>query len=189
MFTGLIRELGKVKKRTPDTLEILSRLKPKRGASVAVNGVCLTVTKAQAGALAFDVHEETWRRTSLGRLTTGARVNLEPSLKAGDEMGGHIVSGHVDAAGEVREIMKRAGGFVIMTFSLPEALGGLVAVKGSIAVDGVSLTVTEVGEDRFSVALVPHTLKHTTLGAKKPGDPVNLEADMLARYVREALKR
>lgn len=189
MFTGLIRELGKVKKRTPAALEVFSKLKPKRGASVAVNGVCLTVTRSKGGALAFDVHEETWRRTSLGALSSGGRVNLEPSLKAGDELGGHIVSGHVDAAGEVLEVLPRAGGFVIMTFSLPEALEGLLAVKGSIAVDGVSLTVTAAGADRFSAALVPHTLKHTTLGAKKPGDPVNLEADMLARYVREALKK
>lgn len=187
MFTGLIRELGSVKARGRDSLEVRSALKPALGASVAVNGVCLTVTRRRAGALSFDVHAETWRRTALGELRPGQPVNLEPSLKAGDEMGGHIVSGHVDARAEVLEA-RRAGGFVEMAFSLPAELRGLVAVKGSIAVDGVSLTVTKVAPGRFEVALVPHTLSRTTLGSKKKGDPVNLEADMLARYVREALK-
>ena len=187
MFTGLIRELGIVKTRGAKTLEVLAGFPAPLGASVAVNGACLTVTKAAKGALSFDVSAETWRRTALGALKQGDPVNLEPSLKLGDELGGHLVSGHVDSTGKILDQELQPGGFVRMRFSLPKELMGLVAVKGSIAVDGISLTVTGLGRGWFETVLVPHTLKLTTLGTKGPGALVNLEADMLARYVAAAL--
>ncbi len=182
MFTGIINHLGTVKKRTATTLTIAAPLKPKRGASVAVNGVCLTATNG----LAFDVGPETWKRTNLGALKPGRVVNIEPSLKLGDEIGGHFVSGHVDAPADVISLEPWGEGFYRLRVELPSALRGLVAVKGSIAIDGISLTVTAVSKDRFEVMLVPHTLQNTNLGRRKAYDKVNLEADPLARYAMAA---
>ncbi|UPT75109.1 MAG: riboflavin synthase [Elusimicrobiota bacterium] len=183
MFTGIINHLGKVTKRTATTLEISAKIpKPKLGASIAVNGVCLTAT----GGLKFDVGPETWKRTSLGSLKPGAVVNVEPSLRLGDEIGGHFVSGHVDAAAKVLALEPWGEAFYRLRLELPAALRGLVAVKGSVAVDGISLTVTAVAKDHLEIMLVPHTLRNTNLGKRAAGDRVNLEADPLARYAMAA---
>lgn len=185
MFTGIINRLGTVKKRTAGTLEIAAKLpKPKLGASIAINGTCLTVVKTKNGVHSFDVGPDTWKRTNLGQLKAAQQVNVEPSLKAGQEIGGHFVSGHVDATGEIMSLEPWGEGFYRLRVELPKALKGLVAVKGSIAIDGISLTVTAVSKDAFEVMIVPHTLRHTNLGKRTPGDRVNLEADPLARYAR-----
>ena len=188
MFTGIINHLGKVQKRTATTLVISATLpKPKLGASIAVNGVCLTVTKTSGAVHSFDVGPETWARTNLGALKAGQEVNVEPSLKIGDEIGGHFVSGHVDAAADVISLEPWGeDGFWRLRVALPQSLRGLVAVKGSIAIDGISLTVTAAGRNDFKVMVVPHTLRNTNLGRRKAYDKVNLEADPLARYALAA---
>jgi len=184
MFTGIINHLGTVKKRTATTLTIAAPLKPTRGASVAINGVCLTATNG----LTFDVGPDTWKRTNLGALKIGQKVNVEPSLRLGDEVGGHFVSGHVDAAADMISLEPWGEGFWRLCVELPSALRGLVAVKGSIAIDGVSLTVTAVTKDRFEVMVVPHTLQNTNLGKRRAYDKLNLEADPLARYALAAVQ-
>lgn len=187
MFTGIINHLGTVKKRTKTTLEIAAKLpKPKLGASIAVNGVCLTVTETGGGVHSFDVGPETWNRTSLGELQAGRPVNIEPSLKLGDEIGGHFVSGHVDATGKIISLEPWGEGFYRLRVELPEILRGLVAEKGSIAIDGISLTVTKVSGSDFEAMLVPHTLQNTNLRKRAAGERVNLEADPLARYAMAA---
>ena len=189
MFTGIIQAVGKVASRKGARLELEAPARGlKAGESVAVNGVCLTVVPPLAPKrLRFDVSEETFRLTNLAALRPGDRVNLEPALKAGDPLGGHLVSGHVDARGKVLALTPQAGGFAILRVELPPALRPFVAKKGSVCVDGVSLTVAALGRDWFTIALVPHTLAHTNLGGRKRGDVVNLEADMIARYVRACL--
>jgi riboflavin synthase alpha subunit len=188
MFAGIINQLGKVQKRTATTLVIAAKLpKPKLGASIAINGVCLTVTKTSGGAHSFDMGPETVSRTNLGALKTGQAVNVEPSLRLGDEIGGHFVSGHVDAAADVISLEPWGEeGFWRLRVVLPKLLRGLVAVKGSIAIDGISLTVTSAAKNHFEVMLVPHTLQNTNLGRRKAYDKVNLEADPLARYAMAA---
>jgi len=187
MFTGIINHLGTVRKRTATTLEIAAKIsKPKLGASIAINGVCLTVVKTKNGVHGFDVGPDTWKRTNLGALKAGQAVNIEPSLRHGDEIGGHFVSGHVDAAADVISLEPWGEGFWRLRVELPKILRGLVAVKGSIAIDGISLTVTAVGAGHFEVMLVPHTLQNTNLGRRKSYDKVNLEADPLARYAMAA---
>jgi len=189
MFTGIIETLGTVAGRTDTTLLIDAKIgKPKLGASVAVNGCCLTVVETKNGKHKFDVGPETWARTNLGALDKGARVNVEPSLRVGAELGGHFVTGHVDATAKVFKLEPWGEGFWRFRAELPDNLRGLVAVKGSIAVDGISLTVTAVEKDHFEVMLVPHTLKNTTLGRRQAGARVNLEADPLARYAMNALQ-
>lgn len=185
MFTGIINHLGTVKKRTATTLDISAKLpKQKLGASVAINGVCLT----SVAGLSFDVGPDTWKRTNLGMLKVGEPVNVEPSLKLGDEIGGHFVSGHVDATGEILSFEPWTEGFYRLRVALPKDLRGLVAVKGSIAIDGISLTVTGAAKDHFEVMLVPHTLQNTNLRKRAPGDLLNLEADPLARYAMAAAR-
>jgi riboflavin synthase len=191
VFTGIVRELGAVEalEDSPDGIRLLVRAPDTAaeaavGDSVSVNGVCLTAVAADAGVLAFDAVPETLRRSSLGRLAAGARVNVEPALRAGEPLGGHFVQGHVDGVGRVRRA--DAEGFEI------EAGGEILRYcveKGSIAVEGVSLTIAALGEDSFTVALVPHTREVTTLGALAEGDEVNLEADMLAKHVERLLER
>lgn len=189
MFTGIVQKLGVVKKARGNTLEIGAALpRLKAGDSVAINGACLTVTRRLKGRLAFDVSAETRRLTNLEGLKPGMRVNLEPALRSGDALGGHLVSGHVDARAAVLEREVLPEGFLRLRVELPASLRGLAAVKGSVVVDGVSLTVTGVGRDYFETVLVPHTLSRTTLGERRPGDAVNLEADMIARYVRSVLE-
>jgi riboflavin synthase len=158
------------------------------GDSIAINGVCLTAVFSDGLLLAFDAVPETLARTSLGELEEGAQVNLEPALKAGDALGGHYVQGHVDGVGSVRDVQSEGEGKRI-TFDAPPELLRYVVEKGSIAVQGTSLTVAAVDGRGFAVALIPHTLTHTTLGELEPEDRVNLEADVLAKYVEKLLHR
>lgn len=192
MFTGIITHLGRVRafeERGDWRLVVRVPFDPasaKLGASVACSGVCLTVVGYEADALAFDVSAETVSKTTLGRWREGGAVNLERSLKLGDELGGHLVYGHVDGLARLVE-RRPEGASTRFVFEAPEALAGLIAPKGSIALDGVSLTVNEVEGRRFGVNVIPHTLAVTTLGERQPGDELNAEADMLARYVARLL--
>ena len=189
MFTGIVQTLGRVERYRDGKLRLKAKLqRPRLGASVAVNGVCLTVVASRGGALDFDVSPETLRLTNLGRLAPGAPVNLETSLKLGDGLDGHLVSGHVDAVAKVLQLESLKDGSRRFRVELPAKLRPLVAYKGSIAVDGTSLTVTGVSKTWFETVLIPHTLKATNLGARKRGELVNLEADMLARYVQVSLQ-
>jgi riboflavin synthase len=186
MFTGLVADLGTVKTvdATEDgvRLEVESRLELSEGDSIAVNGVCLTATTLDGGTFRADVMHETLRRSSLGSVSEGAQVNLELPLRADDRLGGHFVQGHVDGLGAVRDVAEE--GFArVVTVEAPPELLRYVVEKGSIAVDGVSLTVASLGDDWFSVSLIPETLERTILGAAGPGQPVNLEVDVLAKYV------
>jgi riboflavin synthase len=174
VFTGIVQERGRVASFDNGRLVVESSLRPAIGDSVSVEGVCLTVVQADNGTLAFDVVEETLSRAK----PFGDEVNLEPALRAGDPLGGHYVQGHVDGVGRVRSLEK--GSLVV---EAPPELLRYAVEKGSIAIDGVSLTISALQEGAFEVALVPHTLEVTTLGALRPGDPVNLEVDVLAKYV------
>ncbi|HZB23773.1 MAG TPA: riboflavin synthase [Gaiellaceae bacterium] len=179
MFTGLVREKGRVASFDNGRLVVEATVDAAIGDSVSVNGVCLTVVERQDGALAFDVVAETIARTK----PFVGEANLEPSLRAGDPMGGHVVQGHVDGIGRVRAL--GADGRLVV--EAPAEILAYVVEKGSIAVDGVSLTVAWVHRDAFEVALVPHTLEVTTLGSLREGDAVNLEVDVLAKYVERLL--
>ena len=156
------------------------------GDSIALNGCCLTVVSHRAGTLVFDAGPETLSRTNLGRLAAGSHVNLERSLRVGDRMGGHFVTGHIDAVGQLAA-RENLGEWSNLWFSAPPDLARQMASKGSIAVDGVSLTLVDVEAERFSVQLIPHTLAVTTLGKLAVGDPVNLETDLLAKYAQRQL--
>jgi riboflavin synthase len=165
--------------------ELLSTAKI--GDSIAINGCCLTVVGVAAGGLAFDAGAETLSRTNLGQLKTGDRVNVERSLRLGDSLGGHLVTGHIDGLGTVDQRQDDAQ-WCTMWFRAAAPLMRQMASKGSIAVDGVSLTLVDVVAERFSVALIPHTLSATTLGSRRVGDAVNLETDVLAKYVERQLQ-
>ena len=156
------------------------------GDSVAVNGVCLTVAAHKGAVIEFDVIPETLERSNLGALTSGAAVNLEPSLKVGDTLDGHLVYGHVDATTVIQRVDPEGQG-VRMWCAIPPVIAPLVCRKGYVAIDGISLTVAEVTDASFAVALIPETLKRTTLGRKRPGDALNVEADPVARYVAAVL--
>lgn len=189
MFTGLVEALGVVQERTvvgPGCRLVIHepRIAPELslGESVAVNGACLTVVWQDPTAFAFEVGPETLLRTNLGSLGQGDRVNLERSLRLSERLGGHLVQGHVDGLGSVSERISQ-GEWVTVWFRCPRDLAAQMVTKGSVAVDGVSLTLVDVEPERFSVALIPHTLEHTTLGFKAPGTPVNLETDLIAKYV------
>lgn len=190
MFTGIVQALGEVqavsRKGGDAELTIGAGALPLEhmavGDSIAVAGICLTVTRIEARRFAADVSNETLSRTTLGSLRPGSAVNLESALRAGDALGGHYVTGHVDGVGRVAAL-EDDGRSRRLALELPEALARYVAAKGSITVDGVSLTVNDVEGCRFSVNLIPHTRAVTTLGALKAGDAVNLEIDILARYV------
>lgn len=182
MFTGIVREQGRVASFDEGRLVVESGLAAGIGDSIAVDGVCLTVVEAQDGRLAFDVMMETLRRAK----PFGKEVNLEPALRAGDPLGGHYVQGHVDAVGTVRSVEREADGKYVWIDAVFDLLRYLVA-KGSITVEGVSLTIAELDERGFAVALVQHTLEVTTLGRLEPGDGVNLEIDVLAKYVERLL--
>lgn len=192
MFTGLVQDVGTVTglRREGGSVHIAleTRLGDELGPgdSLAVSGVCLTVTRCTRRSAVATAIPETLSRTNLGALSVGDRVNLEPALRAGDRMGGHIVQGHVDGAGHVRQARQR-GLSLELSLDAPGALLRYVVEKGSIAIDGVSLTVASVSEVGFSVALVPHTLGVTTLEHLRPGDRVNLEVDILAKYVERLL--
>jgi riboflavin synthase len=192
MFTGIVTALGTVRAITPlgDSADMrLTIAAPwpdtaaiSIGASIGCSGCCLTAVEVGADWFAADASAETLSKTTLGRWQAGTRVNLERSLRLGDELGGHLVSGHVDGVGEVRSVAPEHGSMRFV-FQVPTDLARFIAAKGSVAVDGVSLTVNEVTDDTFGVNIIPHTAAVTGLGALRPGDPVNLEIDMLARYV------
>jgi riboflavin synthase len=188
VFTGLIREVGRVVSFADGRLTIESGQEAALGDSIAIDGVCLTVVATDGGTLAFQAVPETLARTSLGTLEPGSRVNLEPALRAGEPLGGHYVQGHVDGVGTVRSVEPEGEGKRIWTDAPPELLRYIVE-KGSIALQGTSLTVAAVDDEGFAVALIPHTLQETTLGGLAAGDRVNLEADVLAKYVEKLLPR
>ena len=194
MFTGIITDIGELVTRWEGCFTIRCGYPAASiaiGASISCDGACLTATevaRADPGSqFTVDVSNETLARTTLGQWQPGRRINLERALKAGDELGGHIVAGHVDGVGRVAD-MRADGSSVRLMVEVPADLARYLAPKGSIALDGISLTVNEVAKSSFGVNIVPHTLTHTTLGAKRPGDLVNLEADVFARYVARAME-
>ncbi|MFM9448475.1 riboflavin synthase [Streptomyces acidiscabies] len=193
MFTGIVEELGEV--TAVETLGDASRFRlrgpvvtdgAKHGDSIAVNGVCLTVVEHEGDEFTADVMAETLDRSSLGALTVGSRVNLERPMALGARLGGHIVQGHVDGTGQVLA-RTPSENWEIVKVSLPAELSRYVVEKGSITVDGISLTVVEAASDHFTVSLIPTTLGLTTLGRKQPGEPVNLEVDVVAKYVERLM--
>ena len=195
MFTGIVRERGRVVSIASDGDGARLRIAANEAASqaavgdsIAIAGVCLTVVSVVDGTVEFDAVAETLRRSSIGRLETGADVNVEPALRAGEPLGGHYVQGHVDGVGRVRSVEPEGDGRLVRFDAPPDVLRYCVE-KGSVTVEGVSLTITDVDGDGFGVALVPHTLAVTTLGALDPGDEVNLEADVLAKYVERLVTR
>ena len=195
MFTGIVRELGVVVEaedagggksllvRAPE-----AAARTGVGDSVAINGCCLTATAIEGGAMAFHAVPETIARTTLVSLEPDARVNVEPALRAGEELGGHYVQGHVDGVGRIQSVEAEGEGLRVFV-EAPAGVLRYCVEKGSITVDGVSLTVAELGDDAFAVALVPHTLEATTLSELRPGQEVNLEADVLAKYVERLISR
>ena len=193
MFTGIIETMGRLERREPRgagaRLTITTRRPLARlaiGESVAVNGACLTVTTRRGARFTVDVSPETLRRTTLGRLAPGAEVNLEPALRAGEPLGGHYVQGHVDGVCRVRSV-ERDGAGLRVSIEAPSSLLRYVVEKGSVAVHGVALTVTEVDDEAFGVALIPYTLSETTFGTIAVGDELNLEVDVLAKYVERLI--
>jgi riboflavin synthase len=195
MFTGLVEALASVDKMEPDGQggmncdlnwpQIADALT--LGESVALNGVCLTVVSKETDFCRFQISPETLARTNLGQLRAGDRVNVERSLRVGDRLGGHIVQGHVDGLGQIDK-REEDGQWETVWFSCPADLAVSMIPKGSVAVDGISLTLVEVLKDRFSVALIPHTLANTTLGFKQVKDTVNLEVDLFAKYIAKYLQ-
>ena len=189
MFTGIIEELGTVGQldRRPDSIKltILARKVlegTQLGDSIAVNGVCLTVTSMTDSSFTADVMHETMRRSSLSDIKSGSKVNLERAMQVGGRLGGHIVSGHIDGVGHIARIAA-AGIARVITISIPKDMEPFIVEKGSIAIDGISLTVVSVGNSQFSVSIIPHTMANTTLIDKHPGAVVNLETDVIGKYV------
>jgi riboflavin synthase len=193
VFTGIVRELGRVVALEGGADGVRLRIEAPAtssevsvGDSVSVNGCCLTATGVVDGRVEFAAVPETLERTALARLKVGAPVNLEPAIRAGEPLGGHYVQGHIDTVGRIRSVQPEGDGRRVW-IEAPAAVLRHCVEKGSIAVQGVSLTVAELGDDAFAVALIPHTLSETTLGALEPGDEVNLETDVLAKYVERLL--
>jgi riboflavin synthase len=195
MFTGIVTDLGTVRSVEPagegrDLRIVLATAWDtagiELGASVACNGCCLTVVEKGEGTLAFDASAETLSKTTIGRWRPGTAVNLERALRLGDELGGHMVQGHVDGVGSIAAIAPE-GGSLRVRIRPPPHLMPFLAPKGSVAVDGVSLTVNDVDADAFGVNIIPHTARATTFGRAKPGDPVNIEVDLVARYLARLL--
>jgi riboflavin synthase len=190
MFTGIVTDIGTVAARDRTKLKIASHYEPASmalGASIACDGCCLTVTRVNEGAdggamFEVDVSNETGARTTLGQWKQGTRINLERSLTFGSELGGHLMTGHIDGLARVKE-MTEDGDSVRFVLEAPREFAPFIAAKGSVALNGVSLTVNEVDGTRFGVNIIPYTLTHTTWGDRKPGDLINLEVDLLARYV------
>ena len=193
MFTGIIKETGTIKKITDKVQDIEFEVSSsvllkdvKTGDSIAINGVCLTVKSFEGDSFTFDVSSNTLTHTNLGELKTGDRVNLEDSLTLSDKMGGHFVSGHIDCTARIASTGKTGRAYEI-TLELPSEAAPFIAERGSVAIDGISLTVTEVTGDSFKVVIIPHTFENTTLGSKGAGSSVNIEIDMLARYIANYL--
>lgn len=195
MFSGLVKGIGRVASRTSSGGDVRFaielgglRIEPLAvGGSVAVNGVCLTAVAVEPAGFTADVSAATLAVTTLGRLAAGSRVNLEPPLKAGDPLDGHIVTGHVDGVGEVVSV-EAVGGSKRLVVAVPKALSRYIAAKGSVAVDGVSLTVNAVGDAEFEVNIIPHTQSVTVIGEYARGTAVNIEVDMLARYLERLVQ-
>lgn len=194
MFTGLIVELGTVvslsRKQPGASLTLSADTLAKDAAigdSIAINGACLTVVARGGSMLSFDLSDETVRSTNLGLFRQGERVNLEPSLRSDGRLGGHFVTGHVDAVGKIRSKTMMGDAFKVVIDS-PGEVTRLLVEKGSVAVDGISLTVVEAASDSFSVVIIPHTARLTTIGFKNAGDTVNLEADIIGKYVAKFLR-
>ncbi len=195
MFTGLIQSLGRITAIADDGHggRVLRIAEPSfapnlvLGESIAVNGVCLTVVEHDDESFRFQAGPETLQRTNLGELVLDNRVNLERALRVGDSLGGHFVTGHVDAVGTIAERTQN-GDWETIAFDCPKSLDELMVTKGSIAIDGISLTLVDVTRGRFTVMLIPHTLAHTTLGFKPVGTTVNLETDLLAKHVQKLFK-
>jgi len=199
MFTGLVEGLGTVQALVTEEAGLRLVIAPpammlgggdadrcQLGDSVAINGCCLTVIEIKHDCWSFQAGTETLSKTNLGRLRTGDVVNLERSLPVNGRLGGHFVQGHVDGVGHV-DAVNREGDWMTMWFRVPVVLAELMVAKGSVAVDGISLTLVNVERDRFSVALIPHTLGMTTLGQRQVGDPVNIETDILGKYVQKLM--
>jgi riboflavin synthase len=192
MFTGIVEERGEVLARDGGRLTVGCHVVASDspiGASVAINGTCLTVVGNDGASLAFDISDETFARTTLGGLTTGAPVNLERPVSLAARLGGHIVQGHVDGVGTIASIEPDDDGGATVRVTLPGELLAYVVHKGSIAIDGVSLTVAAIDGDTIAIALIPHTRAVTTFGSLEPGDPVNAEVDVLAKYVERLIER
>ncbi len=193
MFTGIVEELGTVRRISVDPGRLAVACSAVTadaivGASIAVSGCCLTVVELDDDGFEADLAPETLARTTLGSLAPGDPVNLERPLRLADRLGGHLVQGHVDGVGHVVDRVEDDDGSVRLIVAAPESVLAHLVEKGSVTVDGVSLTVTGVTDDAFSVALIPHTLALTTLGRRAPGDPVNLEGDVVAKYVQRLLE-
>jgi len=195
VFTGIIKDIGKVKKIVPEgngrtfslySHRISSSLKP--GDSVAVNGVCLTVTQVDSDIFACTAMEETLKRSTLAKLHPGDFVNLEPALRMGDSLGGHWVQGHVDGIGICRRLIKSGNAYQFQ-LELPKTLVRYTVEKGSIAVDGVSLTIAEIRNNTIMIFLIPYTFQSTIFQYKKPGDSMNVEVDILGKYIEKFLKK
>jgi riboflavin synthase len=195
MFTGLIEEVGEVHlwkaRKGAGKLTVKTRLPLREmssGSSIAVNGVCLTIVDKAKNRFTVDVSPETLKKTNLKMVRPGDLVNLERPLQVGDRLGGHFVTGHVDGIGAVQEIKKK-GDFIFFVFRVPAALDSLLVPKGSVAVDGISLTVNECKKRRFSVAIIPFTLENTNLRRRGVGDRVNIETDIIGKYIQQLIRR
>jgi riboflavin synthase len=193
MFTGIIEHLGKVtqiKKQADSAVIVVDIAQMSKdvnsGDSIAINGACLTVTHIKGSEVSFDVSTETLSKTTIGELKTSDRVNVESSLRIGDKLGGHFVTGHVDGVGAINRKESETGQCT-MWFSVSKELANMMIKKGSVAVDGISLTIVDLEEKTFSVALIPYTLEETSLGFKKVGQKVNIETDMLGKWVKRIL--
>ncbi len=194
MFTGIVEDIGTVEAVTRRSKESVitvrvSKIDPRElaaGESISVSGVCLTVTSLEGDTFTVDASRETLSRTTLGKLRAGGAVNLERSLRAGGRMGGHIVSGHVDGVGKVKSKKKR-GASVEFRFTAPGDIMKYIVEKGSVAIDGVSLTVNSVGDGEFGVNIIPFTLAETTFGSLRTGRPVNIECDIIGKYVEKLM--
>ena len=189
MFTGLIREVATVAAVDGSRIEVASAQEAAVGDSVAIDGVCLTVVAAEGGMLAFDVVPETLSRTALGGLEPGDVLNLEPSLRVGDRLGGHVVQGHVDGVGKLISFDRISDSENWwLNIELPDEVEKYTVYKGSISIEGISLTIAKLEKNRCTIAIIPHTVEMTNLHSLKPGDPVNLEADLIAKYVEKMMK-
>ncbi|HEY1234829.1 MAG TPA: riboflavin synthase [Candidatus Binatia bacterium] len=195
MFTGLIEDVGKIAalhiEKHAAVLTVETKLpisEMSRGASIAVNGACLTVVKKTPKTFTVDVSPETLKRTSLRELAVGSAVNLERPMRLADRLGGHLVTGHVDGLAKILA-MSTEGEFTIIRFAVPALMTPLLVRKGSVAIDGISLTVNDCRRGRFSVAIIPYTLQHTNLRARRVGDKVNVETDLIGKYVQSLSHR
>lgn len=188
MFTGIVEAKGIVKRLGKNKIDIESLLikDSKIGDSISINGVCLTITEKNKSIASFDISTQTRQKTSLGKLKIGEQVNTERALKAQDRLGGHFVTGHVDGVGKIFKITQTSED-TIFEIEIPDDLSKYIISKGSIAIDGVSLTIADIYKNRFSTSVIPHTLKVTNLSKKKKGDAVNIEVDLIGKYIEKLL--